>query len=115
MTPRWPSPSRSRSTGPAKAPWPTGTCRSASRSSPSAIVVVDLRGSGTYADNVEIIVGDAAGLGVIWIADWADDMVHVSAHHARLGKDAVLGHVDVTLGGDVVRTTATVRFDRTRR
>jgi Fe-S cluster assembly protein SufD len=75
-----------------------------------AIVVVDLRGSGTYADNVEIIVGDAAALGVIWIADWADDMVHVSSHHARLGKDAVLGHVNVTLGGEVVRTTATVRF-----
>ncbi|ORV25633.1 Fe-S cluster assembly protein SufD [Mycolicibacterium conceptionense] len=75
-----------------------------------AIVVVDLRGSGTYADNVEIIVGDSAGLGVIWIADWADDMVHVSAHHAKLGKDAVLGHVNVTLGGDVVRTSATVRF-----
>jgi Fe-S cluster assembly protein SufD len=75
-----------------------------------AIVIVDLRGSGTYADNVEIIVGDSAGVGVIWIADWADDMVHVSAHHAKLGKDAVLGHVNVTLGGDVVRTTATVRF-----
>ncbi|BBY47877.1 Fe-S cluster assembly protein SufD [Mycolicibacterium arabiense] len=75
-----------------------------------AIVVVDLRGSGTLADNVEIIVGDAAGLGVIWIADWADDMVHVSAHHAKLGKDAVLGHVNVTLGGDVVRTAANVRF-----
>jgi Fe-S cluster assembly protein SufD len=76
-----------------------------------ATVVVDLRGSGTYADNVEIIVGDSAGVGVIWIADWADDTVHVSSHHARLGKDAVLGHVNVTLGGDVVRTTATVRFD----
>jgi len=76
-----------------------------------AIVVVDLRGSGTYADNVEILVGDSAGLGVIWIADWADDMVHVSAHHARLGKDAVLGHVNVTLGGEVVRTAAMVRFD----
>ena len=75
-----------------------------------AIVVVDLRGSGTYADNVEIIVGDSAGVGVIWIADWADDTVHVSSHHARLGKDAVLGHVNVTLGGDVVRTSATVRF-----
>ncbi|MCV7433994.1 Fe-S cluster assembly protein SufD [Mycolicibacterium bacteremicum] len=75
-----------------------------------AIVVVDLRGSGVYADNVEIIVGDSAGLGVIWIADWADDTVHVSAHHAKLGKDAVLGHVNVTLGGDVVRTAATVRF-----
>ncbi|APE15238.1 Fe-S cluster assembly protein SufD [Mycobacterium sp. WY10] len=75
-----------------------------------AIVVVDLRGSGTYADNVEIIVGDSAGLGVIWIADFADDMVHVSAHHAKLGKDSVLGHVNVTLGGDVVRTSTTVQF-----
>ncbi|OBA58961.1 Fe-S cluster assembly protein SufD [Mycobacterium sp. 1100029.7] len=75
-----------------------------------AIFVIDLRGSGTYADNVEIIVGDSAGVGVIWIADWADDTVHVSAHHARLGKDSVLGHVNVTLGGDVVRTSTTVRF-----
>lgn len=75
-----------------------------------AIVVVDLRGSGTYADNVEIIVADSAALGVIWIADWADDMVNVSAHHARLGKDSVLGHVNVTLGGDLVRTSTTVRF-----
>jgi Fe-S cluster assembly protein SufD len=75
-----------------------------------AIVVVDLRGSGTYADNVDIIVGDSAALGVIWVADWADDTVHVSAHHARLGKDAVLGHVAVTLGGDLVRNTTVVRF-----
>lgn len=75
-----------------------------------ATFVVDLRGSGTYADNVEIVVGDAAGVNVIWIADWADDMVHVSAHHARLGKDSTLTHVAVTLGGDVVRTSATVRY-----
>jgi Fe-S cluster assembly protein SufD len=76
-----------------------------------AVAVVDLRGSGTYADNVEFVVGDAARLTVVWIADWADDAVHVSAHHARLGKDAVLRHIAVTLGGDVVRTAATVRFD----
>jgi Fe-S cluster assembly protein SufD len=47
---------------------------------------------------------------VVWIADWADDAVHVSAHHARLGKDAVLRHVAITLGGEVVRMSATVRF-----
>jgi Fe-S cluster assembly protein SufD len=75
-----------------------------------AVVVVDHRGSGTYADNVEFVVDDAARLTVVWIADWADDAVHVSAHHARLGKDAVLRHVVITLGGDVVRTAATVRF-----
>ncbi|PJE07003.1 Fe-S cluster assembly protein SufD [Mycobacterium sp.] len=75
-----------------------------------AVVVIDHRGSGTYADNAEFVVGDAARLTVIWIADWADDAVQVSAHHARLGKDAVLRHVTVTLGGEVVRMTANVRF-----
>ncbi len=75
------------------------------------VVVIDLRGSGTYADNVEFVVADAARMTVVWIADWADDMVHVSAHHARLGKDAVLRHVAVTLGGELVRMAATVRYD----
>lgn len=75
-----------------------------------AVVVIDQRGSGTYADNVEFIVDDAARLTVVWIADWADDMVHLSAHHARLGKDAVLRHVAVTLGGEVVRMSANVRY-----
>lgn len=76
-----------------------------------AVVVVDHRGSGTYADNVEFVVGDAARLTVVWIADWADDTVHLSAHHARLGKDAVLRHVTVTLGGEVVRLSANVRYN----
>jgi Fe-S cluster assembly protein SufD len=74
------------------------------------VVVIDHRGSGTYADNVEFVVGDAARLTVVWIADWADDAVHVSAQHARLGKDAVLRHVAVTLGGEIVRMAANVRF-----
>jgi Fe-S cluster assembly protein SufD len=74
-------------------------------------VVIDLRGSGTYADNIEFVVGDAARLTVVWIADWAADMVHVSAQHARLGRDAVLRHVAVTLGGEVVRMAVTVRYD----
>ena len=76
-----------------------------------AVVVIDHRGSGTYADNVEFVVADAARLTVVWIADWADDVVHVNAQHARLGKDAVLRHVAVTLGGEVVRMAATVRYD----
>ena len=75
-----------------------------------AVVLIDHRGGGTYADNVEFIVDDAARLTVVWIADWSDDMVHLSAHHATLGKDAVLRHVTVTLGGEVVRLSANVRF-----
>jgi Fe-S cluster assembly protein SufD len=75
-----------------------------------AVVVLDQRGSGTYADNVEFVLGDAARLTVISIADWADDVVHVTSHHAALGKDAVLRHVVVTLGGDLVRFTGRVKF-----
>ncbi|SHT20296.1 feS assembly protein SufD [Mycobacteroides abscessus subsp. abscessus] len=75
-----------------------------------SVVVIDYRGSGTYAENVEFVLDDAARLTVVCIADWADDAVHVTAHHAKLGKDAVLRHIAVTLGGDVVRLTGTVRF-----
>ena len=71
-----------------------------------AVVVIDQQGSGTYADNIEFVVGDSARLTVVSIADWADDAVNVSSHHAVLGKDAVLRHVAVTLGGELVRLTA---------
>lgn len=75
-----------------------------------SVVVIDYRGSGAYAENVEFVLDDAARLTVVCIADWADDAVHVTAHHAKLGKDAVLRHIAVTLGGEVVRLTGTVRF-----
>jgi Fe-S cluster assembly protein SufD len=74
------------------------------------VVVLDHRGSGAYADNVELVVGDGAHLTVIAVQDWADDAVHVSSHHAKLGRDATLRHTVITLGGDVVRLTPTVTY-----
>ena len=75
-----------------------------------AVVVLDHRGSATYAENVELVVGDGASLSVISIQDWASDAVHLSHHHARLGKDAVLTHAAVTLGGNLVRLAPSVRY-----
>jgi Fe-S cluster assembly protein SufD len=75
-----------------------------------AVVVLDHRGSATYADNVELVVGDGASLSVISIQDWASDAVHLSHHHATLGKDAVLTHAAVSLGGSVVRLAPSVRY-----
>jgi Fe-S cluster assembly protein SufD len=75
-----------------------------------AVVVVDYRGSGTYADNVEFVVDDGARLNVIAVHDWADDVVHVSAHHAKLGRDATLKHTVITLGGNLVRLSPTTTF-----
>ncbi|MCG8924820.1 Fe-S cluster assembly protein SufD [Lentzea sp. CC55] len=73
-------------------------------------VILDFRGSGAYADNVEFLVADGAHLTVIAIHDWADDAVHVSQHHVKLGRDATIKHTVVTLGGDVVRVTPVVQY-----
>ena len=75
-----------------------------------AVVVVDYRGGGSYAENVELVVGDGAQLTVMFVHDWADDAVHVTAHHAGLGRDAALRHTIVTLGGDLVRVSPTMTF-----
>jgi Fe-S cluster assembly protein SufD len=75
-----------------------------------AVVVLDHQGSATYADNVQIVVGDGAALTVVSVQDWADDAVHLSHHQATLGRDARLQHTTVTLGGDVVRIAPAVRY-----
>jgi len=46
-----------------------------------ATVVLDQRGSGTFAENVEFVLGDSAHLTVVAVQDWAEDAVHVTSHH----------------------------------
>jgi Fe-S cluster assembly protein SufD len=75
-----------------------------------AVVVFEYTGSATYADNVELVVGDGASLTVVSLQGWADDAVHLSHHHAQLGRDAKLTHTAVTLGGSVVRLAPSVRY-----
>lgn len=75
-----------------------------------AVLVIDHGGSATYADNVELRVGDGASLSVVSIQDWARDTVHLSHHQASVGRDARFRHTLVTLGGDVVRIAPTVRY-----
>ena len=75
-----------------------------------ATVVIDQQGSATYADNVEIHVGDGGDLVVVALADWAGDAVQVAHHQATLGRDAHLAHFAVTLGGSLVRLSPTVRY-----
>ncbi|MBV9095861.1 MAG: Fe-S cluster assembly protein SufD [Streptosporangiaceae bacterium] len=76
-----------------------------------AVVVLDYSGSATYADNVELVVGDGASLSVVSLQDWAGDAVHVSHHYVTLGRDARVRHTAVTLGGDVVRLSPSVRYE----
>jgi Fe-S cluster assembly protein SufD len=73
--------------------------------SSEAIVVLDHRGTANLAQTVEIDVAANARLTLVSVQDWEDGAVHLSAHRSRLGQDATLKHIVVTLGGDVVRVT----------
>ncbi|MDG4796707.1 Fe-S cluster assembly protein SufD [Micromonospora sp. WMMD1082] len=75
-----------------------------------AIVVLEHVGSTTLADNVEVAVGDGAKLTLVTVADWADDAVQAQHLKVRLGRDARVLHVQVTLGGDLVRQYTTVEY-----
>jgi Fe-S cluster assembly protein SufD len=75
-----------------------------------ATVVVDYRGSGTIAENVEIIIGDGASLTVASVQDWDPGTVHLATHAAEVGRDASYRHILIDIGGSLVRIKPTVRF-----
>ncbi len=74
------------------------------------IVVIDNRGSARLSENLEIVVGAGAHLTVVSLQEWDDASVHLSSQFARVGRDAVLKHVVVSLGGSVVRVNPSVHL-----
>ena len=76
----------------------------------AATVVLDHTGAGSHALNVEVVAGDGSQVTVVSVQDWDDDAVHLGAHALRVGRDARVRHVVVTLGGDVVRLLPTVTY-----
>jgi Fe-S cluster assembly protein SufD len=75
-----------------------------------AVVVLDYTGSGTLADNLEVLVGDGGRLTLVVVDDLSADGVHVGSQHLQVGRDATLRVTTVSLGGDLVRISPTVRF-----
>ena len=76
----------------------------------SATVVLDHQGSAVYAGNLEVNIGDGAALNLVSLQDWEPDATHAGAQVVCLGRDARLRQVTVTLGGDLVRLTQTVKY-----
>jgi Fe-S cluster assembly protein SufD len=75
-----------------------------------ATLVLEHTGSATLADNVEVAVGDGARLTLVTVADWAPDAVQAQHLKFRLGRDAKLTHIQVSLGGDLVRQYVSVDY-----
>ncbi|MGP3534933.1 Fe-S cluster assembly protein SufD [Microbacterium sp. RD1] len=73
-------------------------------------VILRHEGNASQAQNVEIIARDGSDLTVISLQRWEDEAVHLSAHQARVDRDARLTHVVVSLGGGVVRVNPSVEL-----
>jgi Fe-S cluster assembly protein SufD len=73
-------------------------------------VVLEQTGSVTLADNVEVLVGDGAQLTLVTVTDWDADAVQAQHLRFRIGRDAKVTHVQVTLGGDLVRQYTSVDY-----
>jgi Fe-S cluster assembly protein SufD len=75
-----------------------------------AVVVLNHVGEAVVSENVEIVLGDGADLTVVSLQEWSDASVHASSQQVKIGRDARLKHIVVSLGGSVVRVTPTARF-----
>jgi Fe-S cluster assembly protein SufD len=97
-------------TGPGEGATAAGHLHLRTRPNTEATVVVEYSGSGALADNLEVVLGDGSRLTLVVTGEWADDAVHVGAQHLSIGRDAVLRATSVALGGDLVRTSPTVKY-----
>jgi Fe-S cluster assembly protein SufD len=75
-----------------------------------ATVIFRHTGSAQHAQNVEIIVREGAQLTFVSLQQWDDEAIHLSAHQARVEKDASLRHVVVSFGGAIVRVNPSVEL-----
>lgn len=66
-------------------------------------LVLTNRGGGALAENVDIIVEDGAHARLVHIGEWDGSAIHAATHTARIGKDATLDHVLVSLSGAIQR------------
>ncbi|MEO6204330.1 MAG: SufD family Fe-S cluster assembly protein, partial [Mycobacteriales bacterium] len=76
-----------------------------------ATVVLEHAGDARYAASVSVLVGDGAQLDLVGVQEWDRTAVHAQHTGIRVGRDAKVRAIDVTLGGDVVRLVTTVEFD----
>jgi Fe-S cluster assembly protein SufD len=75
-----------------------------------ATIVLEQVGTVTLADNIEVIIGDGAQLTFVTLADWDADAVQAQHVKFRVGKDARVQHVQVALGGSLVRQFTSVEY-----
>jgi Fe-S cluster assembly protein SufD len=77
----------------------------------SATVALRHFGTAMYAGNVSVVVKEGARLEFVSVQAWEDEAVHAGHLATRVGRDATLRTVVVTLGGEAARLVQTVDYD----
>jgi Fe-S cluster assembly protein SufD len=73
-------------------------------------LVLEQVGPATLADNIEVVIGDGAHVTFVTLAEWDADAVQAQHVKFRVGKDARVSHVQVALGGSLVRQFTSVEY-----
>ncbi|GAA3340891.1 Fe-S cluster assembly protein SufD [Amorphoplanes nipponensis] len=73
-------------------------------------VVLEQVGTATLADNVEVVIGDGAQLTFVTLTEWDAETVQAQHVKFRVGRDARVNHVQVSLGGSLVRQFTSVEY-----
>ncbi|GAA2467737.1 Fe-S cluster assembly protein SufD [Winogradskya humida] len=73
-------------------------------------IVLEQSGTATLADNIEVVIGDSANLTFVTTTEWDAESVQAQHLKFRVGKDARVQHVQVSLGGSLVRQFASVEY-----
>ncbi|MGW4946631.1 Fe-S cluster assembly protein SufD [Actinoplanes sp. NPDC004185] len=73
-------------------------------------VVLEQVGPATLADNIEVVLGDSAQLTFVTLTEWDDEAVQAQHVKFKVGRDAKVVHVQVSLGGSLLRQFASVEY-----
>jgi Fe-S cluster assembly protein SufD len=74
-------------------------------------VILEHSGDARYAACVSVLAGDGSQADVVSVQEWDRTTLHSAHTGIRIGRDARVRAMDVTLGGDVVRLVKTVEYD----
>ncbi len=66
-----------------------------------ATVVVRFEGVASYAEKLDVLVAEGATLNLITVQDWAEGTVHGGQRSIKVGRDATVKAITVSIGGDI--------------
>lgn len=74
-------------------------------------LIIENRGDAQLLENVDIRVGAGSAARIVHLGEWDDSTIHVATHTARIGRDAHLDHILVSLSGAIQRVNPAFLLD----